>query len=137
MDIVLFSADRKAISTKIQKAFKGLCAGGTMSALTTYEELKSRLEQPETQTTVVLLLINNRDELEQILLLEERLGKYQIVLMLPDRDPETLSLAYKLRPRFISYHDKGYAEVKAVVKNICERNLQIFFPAQASLCINT
>jgi hypothetical protein len=40
--------------------------------------------------------------------------------MLPDRKPETIKIGYQLEPRFLSFIDKGYSEVKAVLRKMRE-----------------
>ena len=44
--------------------------------------------------------------------------RLRIILVLPDRAPETIKIGYQLEPRFLSFVDKGFSEVKAVLKKM-------------------
>lgn len=136
MNIVLFSTDRETIDAGVQKSFEALCPGGGVDALHTIEGMEMRLMQPKDQSTAVVLFIRNRAELAELLALNPRLQSYQVILVLPDRDADTLNLAYQMAPRFISYIDRGDAEVKAVLKQMCKNDLHRFFSSSNELVNN-
>lgn len=50
-----------------------------------------------------------------ILSLREFLHDRRIILVLPDSEPETVSLGHILRPRFITYGDSDYMDVSAIL----------------------
>ena len=50
-----------------------------------------------------------------ILELSELLHDRRIILVLPDSEPETVSLGHILRPRFITYGDSDYMDVSAIM----------------------
>ena len=54
-------------------------------------------------------------ELEKILTLQDLLSDIRIILILPDRTPNTISKAHKLAPRFLTYLDSDFGEIKAVL----------------------
>ena len=45
------------------------------------------------------------------------------------RDPDVITWAHKLSPRFISYMDNGYRQVTAVLDKMLNANKVVPFPA--------
>jgi hypothetical protein len=45
-------------------------------------------------------------------------GNIKIVLILPDRNNETIVIGHKLRPRFLSYTDSDFIDVAVVLENM-------------------
>ena len=122
MKIVLFSPIRERLEIDIRQSFELLCPGGEVETIHSIEGLAMRLMQPKDPGTVVLLFANSKKELSKLICLSKRLEGTKIILMLQDRDYETLHLAYQLAPRFITYADRGLDEVKAVLKQMGKKN---------------
>jgi hypothetical protein len=45
----------------------------------------------------------------------------RIILVLPDRDDETVAMGHRLRPRMVSYNDGDYLDVAAVLIRMNEK----------------
>lgn len=70
---------------------------------------------------VAVLICGGKADLENIVSLRDIMLGKRIVLILPDRDPDTISKAHKLGPRFIGYVDAAFEPVGEVVKKMAER----------------
>ena len=75
---------------------------------------------PGKKPDVLVLLIANQMELQDFLSMKKVLLSTKIILVLPDRDRETIASAHKLFPRFISYCENDFSEVVAVLEKISE-----------------
>ena len=64
---------------------------------------------------IVLLTARTKKELKELIGLREFLSDIRVILILPDRDHETISDAHALYPRFITYIDGDYSDLKAVL----------------------
>jgi hypothetical protein len=64
----------------------------------------------------------NREDLENIVAIQNLLFDSRIVLILPDREEDTMALGYILRPRFVSYRDSSFKDVGAVLNKMINRS---------------
>jgi hypothetical protein len=84
------------------------------------ENLSRRLRQPAEDLPIAVLLAARREDLLDILSVRDLLCDVRIILILPDRDENTISLGHTLRPRFLSYTDSDFADVFAVLEKCLE-----------------
>lgn len=78
-------------------------------------ELESQLRRQLYDDLIVMLLPADESDLSRIIGLKELFGDMPIILILPDREKETIALGYKLRPRFITYTESNFLDVATVL----------------------
>ena len=78
-------------------------------------ELEYHLRQQLHDNSIAVLLPANISEMTAIIALKGIFGDMPIILIMPDRQNNTISLGYKLRPRFITYADSDFLDVAAVL----------------------
>ncbi len=78
-------------------------------------ELENHLRQQLHENSIAVLLPADKSELTAIIALKNIFGDIPIILVMPDRENSTISLGYKLRPRFIAYADSDFLDVAAVL----------------------
>ena len=93
---------------------------GQVDLCRTLECLQQRLCRPSNDLDIVVLIAANREELLQIHSLGDLLLDLRIVLILPDRNPGTISKAHALGPRFLTYLDSDSEELKSVLSKMLE-----------------
>jgi hypothetical protein len=81
-------------------------------------ELRRELYRPGKQLKLIILYAADRSDLENILLLHDLLRDIRIVLILPDLDVATVSLAHRLHPRFLAPADADEAELRTILGNM-------------------
>jgi hypothetical protein len=77
--------------------------------------LRERLKRPSDNRKMALLFVDSKEELSQILSLQDLLTPVPFILILNDHDPKIISLAHLLRPRFIGYTDWDIQMLLSVV----------------------
>lgn len=82
------------------------------------DSLAQKLRQPSIDSSVAVLLALSRKELTDILAIKGLLSGKRVVLILPDRDEDTLSQGHQLHPRYLSYADLGFENVSAVLRKM-------------------
>jgi len=75
-----------------------------------------RVKKPKDPTSVAIIFDPTDDELRSLAGLRGYLKGTKILLVLPDQDDETISLAHKLLPTYISYVDNDISRIGAVLK---------------------
>ena len=112
---LLFYAGSNGVTEQLQRMIKTLVLKEQLETYRSFEELYKRLHQPKTDFQIAVLTASSDQELEEILTLQDLLSDIRIILILPDRTPNTISKAHKLAPRFLTYLDSDFGEVRAVL----------------------
>jgi len=81
-----------------------------------FKSLESRLFKPMFEETIVVMHLTDREQLGRAFSIKELLHEMKLILILPDRQAQTIAKGHKLFPRFISYADNDFSDVKAVLK---------------------
>ena len=81
-------------------------------------ELVLRLRQWINGIAVVVLFIKNQKELQDLLAFHDLLTDFRLILILPDRNKDTIKRAHGLRPRFLTFSDGNMNDVTAVLQRM-------------------
>jgi hypothetical protein len=80
--------------------------------------LSSRLRRPIDDFAIAFLLAGRKKELLDIVSICHLLSDIPVILILPDRQDETIAAGYKLYPRFLTYMDSNLTEVGVVLEKM-------------------
>jgi hypothetical protein len=120
MNLILYTKKTESSGTKLRIVFESLVSKNEIELYHSTESLRNRLLRTSYQDGIVVLVAEKRQELSELLSILHLFRKVRIILILPDRKPETIKIGYKLEPRFLSFVDPGFAEVKAVLKKMID-----------------
>ena len=95
---------------------------GQVEIFYTLDKFYRRFTQAGSSNAVTVLLIASRHELENIVQYADLLCDQKIILVLPDRAQDTLSMGHALYPRYISYTDSDLQDVTSVLRKLITRN---------------
>jgi hypothetical protein len=115
MSIVLYSNESGKIAQRLQKIIKGLRPEDRMEVFQNIDLLIERLRKPRGDMNIAVLLSTNRADLLEILSIKDLFEDIRTILILPDRDDETIARGHRLRPRFITFVDSDFKDVAAVL----------------------
>ena len=82
------------------------------------DQFSQRLRQPRGELTVAVIVANSKEDLINLLFIRNLLQDIRIILVLPDREKDTIEKGHRLYPRFMSYVDSDLQEVAAVLNNV-------------------
>jgi hypothetical protein len=119
--IIVFFSNAKNESAKglledIQMKFNG----HDIEIVPTMTALSQRFHQPPAEPAILILVPQDRSQLEELIHMGELINDHPILLVLPDRDFRTVSAGHKLYPRFVSYLDGDLACLSAVLGKMVE-----------------
>lgn len=77
--------------------------------------LSQRLRRFEGRPGVMVLFAADRSDLAELIAIRSLFRDIRIILLLPDRAPETVSKGHSLMPRFLAYCDGNFKDVAAVL----------------------
>ena len=115
MGIILYANEPGKVAQSLKNVIKLLGSEGTMEVFQTIDLLIERLRKPRGDMNIAVLLASNRADLLEILSIKDLFEDIRTILILPDRDDETIARAHKLRARFITFVDGDFKDVAAVL----------------------
>jgi hypothetical protein len=89
--------------------------GGRLEVLSDLEAFTARLHKPKDSSSVTIIWDPTSEELRQIGTMRDLLAGVRTLLVLPDQETETISLAHKIMPSYISYTDHGISDIVSVL----------------------
>jgi len=116
--ILFYSSKRQAPGVSIGASLRTLVPDERVETYTSIEELANRLLHLVDHDAIVILQAGDRQELLRILSLRDVLQGVRVILLVPDREEETISLAHRLRPRFLANSESGFSDTMSVVQKM-------------------
>lgn len=89
----------------------------------TVETLSFRLRRPGYRPAIAVFLASSRKDLADILSIHDLLCDIRTILILPDREDDTVALGHALYPRFLSYIDSDFKDVAAVLEKMVRQGI--------------
>ena len=118
MKMLLYLPHEDGVGTKLLGIIEGLAVNGKIEIYRSIDSLVQRLRKPTFDIDFFILMAANQKRLSDILLIKEKLRDIKIILILPDRESDTISRGHELYPRFVSYIDSDFKEVGAVLEKM-------------------
>lgn len=84
----------------------------------TIRTLTQRLTRPIDELAIMVLIAGDRKDLLNILAIHKLFGLIRIIIILPDREDESVKIGYKLQPRFLTYVNGDISEVHAILQKL-------------------
>jgi len=119
MKVILYGSQATKPLKQLKKELENNLPVGLIDHRKSIPALAKRLKQSGQGQSVVILFISDAKELQSCFSILSLLRKVRLILVLPDRDPETLHSGYRLEPRFIGFSDNGIANLQAVLLHMC------------------
>lgn len=124
--LVLFNDGDDASRTRMETALRPLVRGAALKVYRTPAGLERRLCRPGSpRTDLVLLCPASVSTLQGLKKLRELLaGAFRVVLVLPNREPETIAAGHGFFPRYMGYADGDLTDVFAVLARLLDRPME-------------
>ncbi len=111
----LYAKEMKGAGEKLKKALVSAAGMEEVVIFPTIVELARRLYPCSRENRVVVMLTTNREELLELFAVSDLIGNLNSILVLPDREPGTLKIGALLAPRFTSYADSAFFDIRAMI----------------------
>lgn len=116
MSLLYFRPPQNTVAEKLQFVIESEIPDQQLEIFYSIEGLSERLSQSARGNCTAVILVENITDLENLFTLKTLLKDIRIILILPNRSEEVISMGYKLHPRFLSYMDSELGEVVGVLK---------------------
>jgi hypothetical protein len=71
----------------------------------------------------VILLVGRREDILELISVRHLFRDVPVVLIVPDTDDQTIALAHRLRPRYLTYIDANFVGLYPVLERLTERQV--------------
>jgi len=136
MMLLLYAKARNGVSQELKQILNGRSSDACLETYSNLDDLFQRLRQPRLNLKIGVLSIGSEAELDRLLTIRELLSDMRLVLVLSDKDPQTVSKAHALAPRFITFTDAGIDPLVSVVEKMMGCQFDPMVPPQAALQVN-
>ena len=120
MGLFFYATDIKGTGKPLWDLYQDLSSEYQKEFCQTIDTFSQKLRQPQGYQSIAVLLASTQEELADILTIRNLLDDVRIIIILPDRDKETISKGYSLYPRFLTYVDSDFSWIAAVLKKYCQ-----------------
>ncbi len=120
MNVFFYLPITSEIDARIQGAVEMAKSMAKTEVFRSVEDLSSRLRRPADVFVIAFLVARSKKELLDIVLIRHLLSDISVILVLPDRQAETIAAGHKLYPRFLTYMDSNLTEVGAVLEKMLQ-----------------
>lgn len=118
MAVIFYRSIADDTARRLQEAIEAGVSDGKSEIFESIKGLSDRFRHPARSECIAILLIMTRAELREILLIKDLFDDVRVILILPDKLSETISIAHKLRPRFLSFIDSDFKDVSTVLEKM-------------------
>ena len=120
-NILLCTAPSHQVTTKLKDIIQSISKKNNIIAVTNTRDLLDILHKPMNGVDAVVIFRASRKGLSALLNLSEELHRLPLILILPDQKNQTIANGHSLRPRFLSYMDSDFSDVRDALQNILKK----------------
>jgi hypothetical protein len=118
--LIVYSRHKDKFGMELEKMLEELVSKENEEICRTTSDLALRLRMPLCESSIVVLLISDEEDLKNMLSIQSLLINMRIVLILPDRNDGTIEAGHSLHPRYLSFKDNSLKDIKAVLSRMIE-----------------
>jgi len=118
MKVLLYTTASEGIVERAKTVLQSSVSDG-IEVYQTINDLSLRLRGAK-DTAIVILLVGNREDFLDLLAIRQLFRNIRIIVVVPDTEHETIAMAHRLRPRYLTYIDGNFLGLSAVVNKMSE-----------------
>jgi hypothetical protein len=121
MALLLYADLKKEAGRRIKRTVERLLRSDDLMVSQTLFHLSETIRKPAHHIHIAILLALQEKDMEEILSMRDYFHDIRTILILPNRDRKTITMAHSLYPRFVSYVDSDFQEVALVLEKMLRR----------------
>lgn len=118
MHIVIYGDHKNLVYHRLNQAILSL---NTCLSIEVHDEIDlfvQRFRVITVRPDIVIIIPNSPEELNILLTHRELFENYRIIIILPNREKETLSKSHQFHPSFITFEDEDFNDVAAIIRHM-------------------
>ena len=120
MQCIMYEKRSGVIAGHLKELLKMSAVENSIEHYHSIKKLSGRLKRPVADRAVMVLIAADHTDLFDLFTIRELYATIRVIVILPDREDESVKLGHKLRPRFLTYVNGAVSEVHAVLKKMLE-----------------
>jgi hypothetical protein len=121
MKVLYYGVSKNGDGKRLHKAIESVVPVEDIEVYRDVEALSKRLRHSTYDLNICVFFTESKAELFDLVIIKKLLLNLRIILILPDGDDETISMGHTLFPRFLTYVDSDFKDVKAVLKKMIQQ----------------
>lgn len=121
MEILLYRNYDDKITKKLWKIILETAPNYTTKKYYKISDLNSKLRKQRDYPTIILISAKTKRDLKALLEFQDLFKDTSIIIVLPDRDQKNISMAHSFFPRYLTYIDESFDDVKAVLSKMVKK----------------
>ena len=122
MHIHLYISDRAPEGERFRSVLQDTMPGTSVVQHHSSEAFVQVMPVAYKEKSVAVIMVANREELVMLARRKNVWDRLWTILVLPDSEPETVTLGHALRPRFLTFTDSDFNDIVAVLNHFRESN---------------
>jgi hypothetical protein len=122
MHVFLYSSEIEGKGKEMLEVMEELFQADQLEVIRSIDSLSRKLREPWEKKPIAVILACKKDELLDLVSLREQLYPIRLILVLPDAEAGTISLAHRLHPNYLTYVHGNLKALKAVLQKMLARN---------------
>ena len=118
MKVILYAATRDGIASELEVLIASRVPKQELEVYNSIKGLSNRLVYRSHDVDTVILAASGTADLIALISIVDLMEDTKIILILPNSQPQNISLAHSLYPRFIGYADGKLDDIAAVIDNM-------------------
>jgi len=118
LELILYNKDFDDFEAKICGVIESVVSKEKTAIFRSIENMIEGIMHLTNNPAITVLIIKNREELLQLYSSLNVLRRAEMLLILPDRNPETIKLGYQLKPRFSTCLHNDFLVIQTVLKQM-------------------
>lgn len=118
MEILFYFSATNDTGDELKSIMEKLTPPVAFRVFRNWEIFSKVLMRPKEKETVVVVLISQREELLDAVSIRDLIHEYRLILILPDKEEQTVSLGHSLRPNFMTYKNGNLHQLEVVLKKM-------------------
>ena len=115
MQLLFYASRNDESENRLDAAIRSVSPEETIERFVTLEDFRERLRSIIEPNSIMVLAAVDREELLEMQAFRDMLTEIYIILVLPDREQDTIKLAHLLRPRFLSQTEDDFTDLSRIV----------------------
>lgn len=115
MNLLFYASTTHDATKRLKKVIETVVPGENREVCRDIRGLSQRLREPAEEQRIVVLSVSNQQDLSSLQSIRNLLSDDPIIVILPDREADTITMGHSLHPRFLTYLDSDFVELAGVL----------------------
>jgi hypothetical protein len=112
-----YTRENKSVK-KLKKLINSHLSGEKIITSNSFHEIDHHLKNNDESLKVALFYLSQTKDIEQLLMLKNKLNGTHLILVIPERRRDSLKLTYQLHPLLTCFADGDYSEITGLIQRM-------------------